>query len=128
MERLKWGCILSPLHLVTLTVHVDKSPFSKVLSQAASVSDQQTTLWVCTLSLQLQIPEQLELHVHYADSFGINLQKTTQKRQVRRILALSNNREYLNVIGKHKEFMNIISTLLPGFLYHRKIFKVRIPD
>lgn len=53
-----------------------------MLSQAAGISDQQTTLWVCILSLTLQIPEQLEQHVLYADSFGINLQKTTQKWQL----------------------------------------------
>lgn len=85
MERLKLGCILSPLHLVTLTVHVDNSLLSKVLSQGASVSDQQTTLSVCILSFTMQIPEQLEVYVLYADLLEINLQKTTQKKQFREL-------------------------------------------
>lgn len=81
MERLKLGCILSPLHLVTLKVRVDNSLLSKVLSQGASVSDQQTTLWVCILGFTLQIPEQLELQVFYADSFEINSPTKDQPKE-----------------------------------------------
>lgn len=33
----------------------------------------------------MQIPEQLEVYVLYADLFEINLQKTTQKKQFREL-------------------------------------------
>lgn len=59
--------------------------FQRCPPQGTSVSDQQTTLWVCILSFTLKIPEQLELHVLQADSFEINLQKTTQNKQPREL-------------------------------------------
>lgn len=75
---------LSPLHWVTLTVLVDKSLLSEVLSQGVSISDQQTILWVCILSFSLQIPEQLELHVLHFTHLKLTY-KRPPKKQLREL-------------------------------------------
>lgn len=62
MEKLKLGCILSPLHLVTLTVHVDKSAFKGALTRGKCLSSADHIMGLY-FKFHAANLEQLELHV-----------------------------------------------------------------